>query len=620
MMADRKRLIVDVETNGLLPELTKVHSLVLRDRDDPTWVFSCADMGADCYPIRSGLKVMEEASVLYAHNGLTFDFPALEKVYGWAPSPGTRLIDTLVAARLVYSDQKEYDFALFKRGKLPGNLIGRHSLEAWGVRLLNRKDGYKGGWEQWSVAMQAYCEQDTSTTHSLIEHLAKRGVPMQALEAEQAISLYCWHQEENGWPFDEAAAQALQATLSSRREELRAFLVAQFGSWTIPNGPPKVAMVNFAKRGIEKGSTYQNFKTVEFNPGSRDHIAKRLMVQFEWVPQKFTDTGKPTVDETVLEGLLAIPGIPELKEYLLVDKRLGQLAEGAQAWLKVVKAGKIHGRINPIGAITHRATHSSPNVSQVPKVTTPYGVECRSLFRPPPGFQQMGADASGLELRCLAHYMARYDDGAYAKILLEGDVHTANQVALGEFVPEGKEGRDITKTWSYALLYGAGDGKLGCILKPALTEAQGTKIGKASRTAFLRNTPALKYLLDAVQRQAKKVGSFEVLDGRKVYVRSEHAALNTLLQSAGAVICKHWIVGFDKTMRESFGEQGMTDKHRWAGLGWIHDEIQVAVRPHIAPAACTIAIQSIERLTALFSFRCPLTGESRLGGSWAETH
>jgi DNA polymerase-1 len=446
----RRRLIVDVETNGLLPELTAIHSLVLRDRDDPSWVLSCSgaqDAEAHYLGISQGLLEMSHAEVLYAHNGLTFDFPAIQKVTGWTPSPATKLIDTLVAARLVYSDQKEHDFALFKRGKLPGNLIGRHSLEAWGERLGVKKIEWTEGWEKWTPAMQTYCEQDTLTTHALILHLAKRGVPMQALTAEQALQLYLWHQEEKGWPFDEAGAQALQAELSSRREELRTFLVAHFGSWMVPTGPVKVAKVNFAKRGIPKGSEYQNFKSVEFNPGSRAHIAKRLQVQFGWVPEKFTETNQVAVDETVLEGLLHIPGIPELKEFLLVEKRLGQIAEGKQAWLKQVKGGRIHGRVNSLGAITHRATHSNPNLSQVPAVTAPYGERCRALFMPPVGYQQMGADASGLELRCLAHYMAKYDNGVYGRVLLEEDIHTANQKAIREFVGDGKEGRSIAKTF-----------------------------------------------------------------------------------------------------------------------------------------------------------------------------
>lgn len=617
----RKRLILDVETNGLLPELTAIHSLVLRDRDDPSWVMSCSGRGDTeglYLGISQGLLELYHAEVIYAHNGLTFDLPALKKVFGWTPGPNTKVLDTLVASRLVYSDQKEHDFELFRRKKLPGNLIGRHSLEAWGVRLNNRKLQSPESWEKWTPEMQMYCEQDTLTTYALIEHLAKRGVPMQALEAEQDLQLYLWHQELNGWPFNEEAARTLQAELAAKRETLRSFLVQHFGTWTIPSGPIKVAKVNYAKRGIPKGTEYQNFKVVEFNPASRSHIAKRLMAQFNWVPEKFTETNQPQVDETVLEGLLHIPGVPELKEFLLVEKRLGQIAEGQQAWLKLVKGGKIHGRINPIGAITHRATHSNPNLSQVPAVTAEYGERCRGLFHVPEGWQQMGADASGLELRCLAHYMAKYDDGAYAKVLLEADVHTANQMSLGEFVPEGKEGRNLTKTWVYAVLYGAGDEKLGKILKPGLTAEQQEQVGSASRATFLRNTPALKYLLDAVKTQAKRVGYFTVLDGRRVYVRSEHAALNTLLQSTGAVICKHWIVGFDYEMTQRFGPQGWGG--RWAALGWIHDEIQIAVRPAVASAACELAVKSIERLTALFSFRCPLTGEAKLGSSWAATH
>jgi DNA polymerase I-like protein with 3'-5' exonuclease and polymerase domains len=196
---------------------------------------------------------------------------------------------------------------------------------------------------------------------------------------------------------------------------------------------------------------------MEFNPGSRNHIAYWLKRKYNWEPLVYTDSGEPQLDEDVLKSL-PYPEASFLLEYFLVDKRLGQIAEGEQAWLKCVDAdGRIHGYINGNGAVTSRMSHSKPNLAQVPRVGSPYGQECRSLFTAQFGWNLVGIDASGLELRMLAHYLARYDGGEYVKAILEGDIHSFNMNALG------LTDRNKSKTFIYAWLYGAGDEKLGLI-------------------------------------------------------------------------------------------------------------------------------------------------------------
>src|SRR5690606_12207499 len=257
-----------------------------------------------------------------------------------------------------------------------------------------------------------------------------------------------------------------------------------------------------------------------------------------WKPTELTPSGKPKVDETILEAL-PYPEAKELSRYMLIQKRIGQLAEGDNAWLKKVdRDGRIHGSIITNGAVTGRATHSNPNIAQVPKVGTEYGEECRGLFTARPGKTVLlGCDVSGLELRMLGHFMARHDNGEYGREVVEGDMHTVNMNAAG------LSDRNQAKTMIYGFLYGAGDSKLGSII------GRGRKAGAEMKRRLFKKVPALKQLVEGVQGAATR-GHLVGLDGRLLHIRSPHAALNTLLQSAGALICKQWIVESDELLRE----------------------------------------------------------------------
>lgn len=628
-----QHVVFDCETDNLYEDVTKVHSLVLRDLNTDV-VLSCTSSAPGFPTIEEGLALLSKAERVYGHNIIDYDIPVLRKLYpSWTPPE--RVIDTLVSARLRWAHIKETDFALMRKGKLPGNLVGRHSLKAWGCRMgiLKGDFGETADWSTWSPEMQKYCERDTLVTRELILRIRKAGVSPESIETEHELAGYLSAQHRNGVPFDLQAAIALQGKLSQRREELAQLLVKEFGQFYIP-GKEFTPKRDNKKMGYVAGATCTKLKLVDFNPTSRDHIANRLTFLYGWKPTSFTDGGKPQVDEGSLKGM-DFPVAKVLMEYLLVDKRLSQLAEGKGAWMKFMTdaradGGKItglqhiHGTINQSGAVTHRATHREPNMSQVPKVTSQYGKECRALFFVPKGWKMLGADASGLELRCLAHYMAKYDNGAYGRIILEGrnedgtDIHSMNRKALGDIVPQDNKGRDDAKTFIYAYLYGAGDEKLGSIVAPHETPEKQAKLGAQLRKNFESGTPALKYLVRDVGVKVKKDGFLSVLDGRRAYVRHEHAALNTLLQCAGAVICKRWIITFNRMMRAEFGEQGW--RGQWAAMLWSHDEIQVAVRDEIADRAAIIAVQAIDAMTEHFKFRLQLTGEAKLGANWKETH
>ena len=596
------RLVIDIETDGFLDVLTTIHCIVAYDLDTTTlYRFNPKE-------ISDGIKLMQDAEVLIAHNGIKFDVPAIQKLYpDFKPR---RVIDTLVCSRLIWSNIRDIDFTHVKQ-TLPPRLFGSHSLKAWGYRLGELKGEYgqqDNAWDVYTPEMLTYCEQDVRVTVNLYNKILGKRYSQQALDLEHSVAELMWKQECNGFVFDEKKAQSLYIDLAEQRAVIWNELYSLFPSWVIAEGEKRPTRTLNYKDPIKADRTmnapFTVIKIVEFNPSSRAHISNRLVNKYGWNPKDFTDNGQAKIDETILSKL-PYPEAKHVAKYFMLQKRLGQLAEGNQGWLRVCANGKIHGSVNTNNAATGRATHSHPNLAQIPSMRAAYGKECRELFTVPKGWKLMGADASGLELRALAGYMAIYDDGAYVDVVLDGDIHTVNQVAAGLAT------RDQAKTFIYAFLYGGGDQLIGELV------GGGAKEGKRIKKSFLDKTPALKKLREAVSKAAER-GYVKALDGRQIHIRSPHAALNFLLQSAGAIICKQWLVEFENEMQA----QGYT--HGWNGdyclCAWVHDEIQVAVREDLAHKVGEIAVQTIQRVTEVFNFKCPLDGEFNIGSSWAETH
>lgn len=622
------RYVADIETDGLLPELTRLHCLSVRDVAEGS-VLTCSDQPGYT-PIEHGLTVLADADASYWHNGLSFDIPAIQKVYPrWRPKGLVR--DTLVMAQAAYAHIRDGDFERAKRGSLPKRLIGSHKLEAWGYRLGVHKGEYTewckehglDPWSAWRPEMSTYCDGDTATTRALLLRIeATSGLTAEAIETEHELAEYLLQQERNGWPFDVAKAQALAAKLAARREELSHALIEKFGTWKAPDGKPFVPKRDNAKLGYTAGVPVQKFKQVQFNPSSRAHIERCLREHYGWRPSKLTKTGQAEITDDTLAALSEIPEAALITEFLLVQKRLGLLSEGNAGWMRHAKphpvtgAYHIHHRVKQNNAITHRASHVSPNLAQVPKVGSPFGAESRELFTVPPGWVQVGADVSGLELRNLAHYMSRWDGGSYAQVVLAGDIHTVNMQAAGLAT------RNDAKTFIYAYIYGEGDEARGAKFLPkTATAEQRRKKGKAVAKKFTDSLPALGSLQDAVRSKLKQRGGPGYIlmpDGRRTYIAHEHSALNYLLQGSGAIICKRWIVEFSRRLTAHFGPQGWSGQ--WAALGWIHDEVQLAVRPEIVDEVKAILIDSIRHITTHYRWRVPLDGEAKEGANWRETH
>ena len=420
-----------------------------------------------------------------------------------------------------------------------------------------------------------YCKADTIANVDVFHYLLREldGFDEQSILLELEVARLTREQEANGFCFDFDMASDLYVQHEERMNEITRELQEVF--------PPIVT-----ERWSEKTGKRLKDHVEVFNPGSRQQVARRLEGKgVKW--SKKTEKGNIVVDETTLKEQSHIPEAAMVLEYLTLGKRIGML----RSWLDNCKQGRIHGRVNTIGAVTGRMSHSSPNLAQIPSES-----QYRRCFTVEKGNRLVGIDASGLELRMLAHYM---QDPAYTDTILDGDIHTANQQAAG--LPS----RDDAKTFIYAFLYGAGDAKIGSIIGGNADQ------GRRLKARFLKNTPALSRLIDKVKRLAGKE-YLPGLDGRRVHVRSEHAALNTLLQSAGAIVMKQALVFASDRLRQ------MQIPYRL--VAQVHDEFQVEVPEAYAEQVGTVFRNAIRRAGRELGLRCPLDGEYQIGLSWADTH
>ena len=495
------------------------------------------------------------------HNLIGYDLPVLKRLWGVSVAP-ERIVDTLVLSRL-------YD----------PSRAGGHSLKVWG-ELLGFPKGDHDDWSCLSTAMIEYCERDTEVTEAVHKQLVKdmAGFDQKSIDLEHKVQYAVQQQERNGWLLDQELSYDLLATFKERMNEIEEELQEKF--------PPIIH-----QRWSEKTGKRLKDRVEVFNVGSRQQIARRLST-LGVVFQKVTEKGNPIVDEAVLDTI-DLPEARSVSEYLMLQKRYAQV----HSWLEHVQDdGRVHGRVISNGAVTGRMTHQSPNMAQVPASHSPFGHECRSCWTVPEGKALVGFDASGLELRMLAHYM---DDKEFTNVLLTEDIHTRNQLAAG------LETRPQAKTFIYAFLYGAGDAKIGTIVGGS------AKDGADLKRRFLSNTPSLESLRDRVARASGR-GYLTGLDGRRLRVRSEHAALNTLLQAAGAIVMKQALVILDNYARQW--------KLDYKFIGNIHDEVQSEVAADQAEKYGWLAVECLKAAGMEFNLRCPLDGEYKVGTTWAETH
>jgi len=508
--------------------------------------------------------LVKEYDQIIGHNIIGFDAPMLRKLWNIG-TPKSKAVDTLILSRL-----------------LNPQLDGGHSLRAWGLRLKNTKidfEDYDGGLTD---EMVEYCRQDVALTADLYLHLMselnKWKDPEQSILLEHDIAIICRQQERDGFKLDVPKASVLKAKLSDRMGIIEDQVQAVF--------PPIVE-----ERWSEKTGKQLKDKVTIFNLASRKQIGERL-INLGWKPTKHTEKGQPIVDESTLETV-DIPQAQLIAEYLMIQKRVAMI----DSWLKHVDkdSDRVHGGIITNGAVTGRMTHRNPNMGQVPSVNKPYGQEIRSLWTVDDGNVLVGTDLSGIELRCLAHYM---QDEEWTEELLNGDIHQKNADAADITRPQAK-------TLIYATLYGAGASKIGSIVGGS------AKDGQEILSRFYANTPALSRLMEKVKKLAEK-GYVPGLDGRRILVRSEHAALNSLLQGCGAIIAKQWCVEAHKT----FKKQQISVKQ----VAFVHDEIQIETSERYGEEVASIMVQAASQAGTALGFRCPVDAEAKIGKNWFDTH
>ena len=594
-------LIFDIETNGLLRTVDKLHCIAIFDTETEELTSYSGNT------LKEGLEKLMKAEELIGHNIVKYDIPTLQKLY---PSfnPKCRIFDTLLMSKLVYPDIGELDDRNIRKGVFPKKLRGKYSLKAWGYRLKEYKGDYceqEDCWAEWSIDMQRYCEQDVMVTKKLFDLLKSKEISETSIEIEHKFAKIIGLQEQRGVCFDKQKAVEFAANLIKEKADIERELKLAF-----PNEIREetfIPKVNNKTKGYIKGQPFIKRYEIEFNPSSRQMLAERLIKKYSWKPTKLSPTGLPVIDEEVISEL-NYPEAPLLQRYFLVTKTLGQLADGRNAWLKLENDSVIYGGVDTIGAVTGRCTHNSPNLAQVPSGHSAFGKECRELFKARKKYRFIGCDASGLELRMLAHYM---NDEDYTHEILHGDIHTANQKAAG--LPT----RDNAKTFIYGFLYGAGDEKVGSIT------GKGSAEGKRIKAKFLKSLPKLAKLTKGVKQRISERGYLKGIDGRILKVREQYKGLNVLLQSAGAIVMKKALcILYDDCVSKGWIKDNwyLSDDNLIYFILNIHDEYQAEVSPEIVEEYKVMAVDAIRKAGEFFKMRCPLDGEAKEGENWYETH
>ena len=577
------QLVFDIETDGLYFDATKIWCLVAIDENNKVYSFRENE-------IDKGIELLKSADRIIGHNIIGFDIPVIKKLTGVNLHKYTDTLDTLTLSRLMHPTRE-----------------GGHSLETWGWKLNCLKSD-KPDFDEFTEQMLEYCIQDVKLNKLVLESLRReaKGFSKECIDLEHEVCKILQEQYEIGFLFDEKNAMMLLSSLNKRKAEVEKEVHETFKpKWVdVKEVIPKLKKdgmlsksgltnIEYEERVATNDTTpFMRKELKEFNLGSRQQIGEYLK-DFGWKPKRFTPTGQPIVDEGTLKKIKHIHEAQLIAEYLLLQKRAAQV----ESWVDACRDdSRVHGSVMSTGAITGRMTHRSPNMAQVPAIYSPYGKECRACWTVPEGYKLVGIDASGLELRMLAHYMA---DEEYINEVINGDIHTTNQRFAG------LKSRDEAKTFIYALIYGAGDEKIGSIINGSKSA------GKTLRERFLSSLPTLRTLKERVERASGKE-YLKGLDGRKIYVRHRHASLNTLLQGGGAIAMKKAMC----ILQQLINLNNLDAKF----VANIHDEWQIQVKESQADFVGELGVKAIQQAGEHFNMRCPLTGEYKIGGNWSETH
>lgn len=591
-------LVFDIECDSLDLESAKVHCLVIRN-----------EHGATAYddilgkPFSVGVARLQDAHKIIAHNCIRYDIPILERVFN-VKFDMSKVVDTLVLSRLA-------------RPERPNG----HSLEAWGEYLGYPKPQIES-FDEYTPEILERCQADVELNWKVWQKLRPMFERMpKAVEIEHKTAWSIHKMCTRGVHFDAQKGLKLLDVLLSEQEELEAEISELLGYRYKIKGLPKVLKVSPNRRHwgrgiLDPGVEYQEVTHAKLSPTSRQDIAWYFKRKYGWNPTQKTETGQAKVDGDILRAM-PWPEAETIAKLFDLQKLLGYLngepkANGSGGgWLHHVKHGRLHANFIPLTAVTGRPSCKAPNLQQVPT-----DKRARELFGPRPGWVQVGVDADGQELRTLGHYLHPYDKGEYGNEVVNGDIHSKVQHLIGF------ETRKGTKPVEYALIYGAGNAKLGLIsakdkasvgktLKRKL-ESEGSRI----RKAIMRGVSGFEDLLCDVRSKASSAGRLRGLDGRTLWVRSAHSALNLLLQSAGIIHMKAVISMVDSKLQEA----GLKEEQDYALILWVHDELQFEARPEVAELVGKTAADCVHEAGVWLKFRVPMTGTYLIGNNWSETH
>ncbi len=592
--SDKSMLYLDIETNGL-----QIHK--------DTQVFCvCTSKGEFVNNYENLQSLINNADIIVGHNILSFDAPMLRAVLDLT-IPNDKLFDTLLVSRLFEPDRKD-----------------GHSLKAWGIKLGQHKTEFTD-FSQFSDDMLKYCRNDVKVTELVYNKLMSEKERYKALdksiEIEHKFAVLINEQIKNGFSFNVEKANTLYSILQKEYEELYEVVLTELPKKRLDSECYRKAKLE-GRLLTETNETFSFadkkgkviIKEIKYeigNPTSRRQIAQYLIDEYKWVPTIFTETNLPKVSESIL-STLPYDFAKKAARLFRIQKQLGMLNDGDNSWLKLVTSeGKLHGNVITNGTNTGRCSHNKPNVAQVDKKD----LRMRELFEPKKGWKLVGIDAASLELRILAHYLHRYDGGLFAEEVTKGDIHSYNQniMQLNE--------RNSAKTAIYALVYGAGNEKLGKIVAEDAHESieNSNKLkhkGIVLRENIEENFLGYKELLKDVDYAYQGRGFLIGLDGRPLHPRSDYSALNLLIQSAGAIIMKQALINSAKILIDNEYVLGVHYNY----VANIHDEIQIEAEPSIIEEVGKCVVQAIRKTKEDFNLRCDMDGEYKIGPNWAATH
>ena len=608
------RAAFDIEADGL-HDASRVHciSVVDLDNDNPVEEYGPNQIAA-------ALKRLSGTTYLTGHNIIGYDLPTLQRLHDWAPPASCTIVDTMVAARTILPNLDDIDDQIAAIGKVKmGKLRGRYSIEAFAMRLGLAKIGADiEDFSEFTAEMMARNANDTLVCKRIWQFLRPDSYPAEALELEHRVSRICSRITADGVPFDVNAAKHLQRQWTERRAELGAQLSKQF---------PGV------------------------NLNSRQQLGALLEAKGWLAPERTPKTNQPRITDEVLETIpQTFPEFSGLAEYDILRRRLAQLSDGNEAWLKHVDAkGKIHCGVVHVGTPHGRAKHVSPNLAQTPnpKRGKVFAAECRGLFRTNNDWVFVCCDQAGLQDRAIAHYLFPFDQGAYAKAYLTNgfDPHwksaaDLNLIANGATLDKQNKVhaalREGCKSFRYGFFFGTGAPGAGHIVNNIIrtvqhidansglqkqffgetrpNETKLKQIGKVSREKFEAGIPGLRRLRANLQAHVEDFGYLKALDQRRVPCSAQYKALNFQVTSAEAVICKRWLANV-------FDELNQKYRYGWEGdctiVLWIHDEIAVCCRPEIADEVGKIMVKYAREPGEFYGLKLALDAEYKISKSWA---